>query len=72
MRKWYWILAGLLALDLLVFLLAWPILTVLEGAHSELSWGVWATRTACGVIAGILIVALIVVWNIDYHFFRRT
>ena len=65
MRKRYWILGGVLVLDLLVVLFARPLLLLLEGNHGERGWGVPAVRRGGGVVAVGLGIALVVVWNLD-------
>jgi hypothetical protein len=66
-RTWMRILAGLLVLDVRVFALADPIVILFEGDHSEAGWDVLGVRLACGVIAGVLLIALLVAWNLKYN-----
>lgn len=63
MEKWYWILAGLMALDGLITLLARPVAYAPYGDTDR--WLASSWRNFGGILAGGFLIALIVLWNIE-------
>jgi hypothetical protein len=64
MRKLLWITAGLFVLDLLVILLARPLLILIEGNHEGIGWGVVALRYFAAAIGVGLGIFLVIAWNV--------
>ena len=62
MKRLLQITAGLIVVDLLVIAFARPLLTLFEGNHEGIGWGVLAVRYAAAAIGAGLGLFLLVVW----------